>query len=291
MVIAFWNINNNTDLGDVLVDFVKENDVDILLLAESDKNPKNKRTVTVDDIILDFLSKIRYQQQNRAWNEIKNSDFRVKAISSLDQSVFRLEKDIDKGGIIQSSRWSIFSIEISGRIKFNLFPVHFHSRKDYSEFSLALECVNFAMDIKKVEEKTKCENSILIGDFNMNPFEYGMVAANGINATRDLNYLKQKSHLKVVDNVKYTYFYNPMWNFLSNNDVPYGTMFYPAPGHISLGWNIYDQILLRPGLLSYVSNDSIKIITEISGQSILKKFDRPNEDYSDHLPILLDIKI
>ncbi len=42
MTIGFWNINNNTDLADILIDFVMENDIDILLIAEYQKSKKIK---------------------------------------------------------------------------------------------------------------------------------------------------------------------------------------------------------------------------------------------------------
>src|SRR5262245_35275867 len=148
MTIAFWNINNNTDLADMLVDLVKENDIDILLLAESQKTKKNKRNCTVDDILLDFITKSKSRLAAN-YSIIPNADFRVKVISSLDPKLFKL-----KNSLFKSSRWSAFHIEIPGILKLNLFPVHFYSKVNWSEYSLALECVNFSRDISIVENET-----------------------------------------------------------------------------------------------------------------------------------------
>lgn len=285
MTIAFWNINNNTDLADMLIDFVKENDIEILLLAESQKSKKNDRGCTVDDILLDFIIKSK-SMLTSVFNIIPNSDFRVKVISSLDPKVFTL-----KSSLFNSSRWSAFHINIPGVIKLNLFPVHFYSKINWSEHSLALECVNFSRDVSIVENDTYCFNSILIGDFNMNPFEHGVVASNGIHALQDLNYLATEIKGREIDGSYYKYFYNPMWNFLGDESPPYGTMYHRASGHVSHEWNIYDQVILRPELKKYITKKSTKIITSIAGQSILKKYDRPNEKYSDHLPITITLKI
>ncbi len=98
-------------------------------------------------------------------------------------------------------------------INLNIISVHFHSKVNWSSASLALECTNLSRDIAIIENDTNCENTILIGDFNMNPFEDGIVAANGLNAIQDLNYSIQREK-RIIDRVSYKYFYNPMWNFL-----------------------------------------------------------------------------
>jgi hypothetical protein len=283
MTIAFWNINNNTDLADILIDFVKENDIDILFLAEAQKTKKNKRKAKVDDILLDFIIKSK-RQLTDTYYIIPNGDFRVKVISRLSPNVFKL-----KNKLINSSRWTAFYIDISGIIKINLFPVHFYSKVNWSESSLALECVNFSRDISLVEKDTNCLNSILIGDFNMNPFEHGMVASNGIHALQDLDYLAIEKDGREIDGTLYKFFYNPMWNFLGDESVPFGTIYHRTSGHVSQEWNIYDQVILRPELKDHITKKSTKIITTISGQKILKTYNRPDDKYSDHLPITLNL--
>lgn len=283
MVIGFWNINNNADLGDLLIDFVKEYSIDILLLAESEIDLGGKRTCLVDDVILDFLKKSK-MQFTRTYRVIPNQDFRVKVISSFPSTVFE-----QQSSCINSSRWSAFFVNIPGIIKFNLFPVHFQSKVNWSESSLALECVNFARDIKLVESKTFCANSILIGDFNMNPFEDGIVASNGLNSHQDLNYLSNNLKGRDIDGTLYKFFNNPMWNFLGDNEIPYGTLYHRTSGHISHEWHIFDQIMIRPEMKAHISKKSFKIVSNICGQTLLKKYNRPNDKYSDHLPIILEL--
>ena len=54
-------------------------------------------------------------------------------------------------------------------------------------------------------------------------------------------------------------------------------------------WNTFDQVLLRPSLLSSFSNENLIVISKI-GNSELIKSDRVNQDFSDHLPILLELE-
>lgn len=283
MVIGFWNINNNTDLGDILIEFVKEYSIDILLLAEADLNPKQKRKFAVDDIILDFLVKSK-SQFSRPYQLIKNNDFRVKLLSSYPSSFFKLQNEFIKG-----SRWTSFLVDIPGIIRFNLFPVHFQSKVNWTNSSLAMECVNLARDIDLIENNTSCENTILIGDFNMNPFEDGIVAANGLNSHQDLDYLVQNKKGREIDGTYYRFFYNPMWNFFGDQIKPIGTMYYRPSGHISHEWHCYDQVMIRPEMSLHLTEKSVKIVSEISGRSLLTKLNRPSEVYSDHLPIILEL--
>jgi endonuclease/exonuclease/phosphatase family metal-dependent hydrolase len=286
MVIAFWNINNNTDIADLLIDFVKENEVDILLLAESEKKSNGSRATKVDDIILDFIIKTKKQTLVRDYKFIPNRDFRVKILSSFSPSCFK-----QKSYLFKSTRWTALYITIPNIIDINLFPVHFHSKVNWSDASQALECVNFSRDISLIENDTNCYNTILIGDFNMNPFESGIIGANGLNAVQDLNYAHSKPHGKDIDGTFYKYFYNPMWNHFGDKTLPYGTHYYRSSGHYSLDWNIFDQIIIRPQMKSYLKVDSFKIINTIFGKNLLNKNNRLNKNISDHLPILIDLNI
>jgi hypothetical protein len=139
--------------------------------------------------------------------------------------------------------------------------------------------------------KSKCSSSILIGDFNMNPFEKGLVASNGINAWQHLDYLKDNPKGREIDGSFYRYFYNPMWNYFGDFQIPFGTIYHRAPGHVSHEWNLYDQVIFRPELYNYVDKNSVQIVTNISGVSLLKDYERPYEKYSDHLPITFELKI
>lgn len=143
--------------------------------------------------------------------------------------------------------------------------------------------------IQEVEKREGHSRTLVLGDFNMNPFENGMTNCAGFNAvmSRELAFEGQR----IVDGLTYEYFYNPMWKFLSDlTPGPPGTIFYRTC-YKSLFWNLYDQVLLRPSLIPSFSARSLMIPTEVAGQSLLKS-NRPNKaDYSDHLPLFFRLKL
>lgn len=274
MVIGFWNINRK-NLSDSIVDFVQEKQVDILYLAEAD-----------DNTIFEFLKKVRKVIKNRSFKQLDSGLTKISLLTSYDKNIFSNNKKI-----YSSPRWLAHQLILPNRLSLNIISVHFHSKVNWSSASLALECTNLARDIALIEKKNNSENTILIGDFNMNPFEDGMVAANGLNAIQDLDYTEHRNNRK-IDGISYKYFYNPMWNFFGDKKEPYGTHYCRVSGHISQEWNIYDQVLFRPSLKKFIERDGIEIVSELKDDKLTKAFGRPDEKkYSDHLPIVLKLKI
>jgi hypothetical protein len=271
MKIAFWNINKK-NLSDLLVDFVKENEIDVLLLAETGDGT----------VVLDFIKKQKKMNPGKRFSEISNA--KVFVLSSYSEENFKIKPSKF------SSRWNGYTITIPTIIKFNLFCVHFPSKVNWSAESLALECVNLSREIEEFENETGIFETIVIGDFNMNPYENGLVAANGLHALPDINYLLKKSEGRVVNGIKYKYFYNPMWNHFGDGELPLGTYYYRESGHISQEWNIYDQVIYRPSFDERIKKNSLKIIFQIQTENLLDAMKRPDkENYSDHLPILIEI--
>jgi len=273
MKIAFWNLNKK-NLSELLVGLVNSQEIDILLLAEVNES-----------VVLDFIVKQRYINKSRSFNHI--SDSRVNVLSTFNPAIFSDQKDL-----IRSTRWGSFHINIPSIFSFNLFPVHFPSKVNWSDNSLALECVNLSRDIEDVEIETKEGNTIVMGDFNMNPFENGFVAANGLHALQDLEHVAGKPSGRIIDGVNYRYFYNPMWNFFGDHKKPLGTHYYRESGHVSQEWNIYDQVIYRPSLGQHIQEDSVEILHSVNGEDLINALNRPDKaNYSDHLPIVLKINI
>lgn len=279
MNIGFWNINssdkkNKKDLSDALVSLTLEKQLDIICIAEIQQH-------TIDAFLL------KLSNLGRKYQVVKASKDKITIISRNDSAIFE-----DKSSLYESNRWIAHKIHIPSIITFNLISVHFPSKVNWTKESLALECVKLSKDISEIEKATNCSETVLIGDFNMNPFEDGLVAASGINALIDLNYaLKQSKGVK-IDGTRYKYFYNPMWNFFGDFTEPFGTHYCRVPGHISHEWHIYDQIILRPSLEPYLKKPFVEIVKQIEGNNLTKNFSRPDsKKYSDHLPIVLTLKL
>jgi hypothetical protein len=141
--------------------------------------------------------------------------------------------------------------------------------------------------ILSAETNRNHDRTILMGDFNMAPFESSLVRADVLHATMSRHIASRG--VRTVQGQQFKFLYNPMWGLLGDNieGRPPGTYFYPS-GVLSRFWNMFDQILLRPALLPYYHKESVRIITTIDDVSLLKK-EKIDASISDHLPILLDL--
>ena len=85
-------------------------------------------------------------------------------------------------------------------------------------------------------------------------------------------------------------FYNPMWNLFGDFSYPPGTHYHNGSEPINSFWNIYDQVMIRPGMKKCFVEKSLKIITDMQKYSLVDKLKHPRKDISDHLPIVFEIK-
>ena len=81
-----------------------------------------------------------------------------------------------------------------------------------------------------------------------------------------------------------------MWNFLGDFNEPYGTFFYNSGKAENTYWNIYDQVIIRPSLRKNFVDSSLNIISKVKNVSLLDKKGHPDDKFSDHLPIVFEIK-
>jgi hypothetical protein len=103
---------------------------------------------------------------------------------------------------------------------------NFPSKLYWSKDSQAQECVNLARQISDVEKREGHSMTLLVGDLNMNPFEQGMIGSVGLNPTMARSIASQK--YRTVQERRYPFFYNPMWNLLGDDHPPAGTYYYPS---------------------------------------------------------------
>ena len=84
----------------------------------------------------------------------------------------------------------------------------------------------------------------------------------------------------------YPYFYNPMWHLLGDREEPPGTYYLSQPKAGEIHWNMLDQLLMRPNMLDFFDQDSLQLLTNANGISLLNRANQPNQRiYSDHLPL------
>jgi hypothetical protein len=169
---------------------------------------------------------------------------------------------------------------------FLLVALHLPSKMHYSDDDQMLLTPNLARAIRDAERQVGHERTVVIGDFNMNPFEPGMVGAFGFQAVMDRRVASRA--VRTVRGDEAHYFYNPMWAKLGDfSSEPPGTYFYDAGKPITMYWHAFDQILLRPSLASFFQPTDLSIVTSIGSRELRSgTYLRPDRDISDHLPIV-----
>lgn len=150
-----------------------------------------------------------------------------------------------------------------------------------------------ADDIWAVADVQGTDRIVIVGDFNMHPFEPGMVDAPAFFATPTPHLSDQYGHQRTVDSVAQRYFVNPMWRFFDGwTQGPRGTYFSNKNEH-AVGWSLFDQVLYSPALVSLSTRPNISILDTIGGTPLMDQRGRPvgKDKASDHLPILVDFPL
>jgi endonuclease/exonuclease/phosphatase family metal-dependent hydrolase len=269
ITILFWNVGRQPrreQITQLAVSF----DVDVILLAEA---------VDGEVELLGALNQV----------EVKYNFAPAKNNAKI--LVFtRLPKEYITP-LLDSDRLTIRKVNLPGTEEILLAVVHFPSKINWSKDSQAIECARLAGDVQKAEEIAGHQKTVLVGDFNMNPFESGMVSAGGLHAVMDRQVAKRVK--RIVQERAYPFFYNPMWSLLGDaTPGPPGTLFHARSEHKVYFWNMFDQVLIRPALLERFRMDDLAIIVDSGNQSLQTDAGRPNtKTGSDHFPILFRLSL
>ena len=71
---------------------------------------------------------------------------------------------------------------------------------------------------------------------------------------------------------------------------PPGSYFYESAGHVEHYWWMFDQVLIRPELVSKTRNAGFRFLTMIGKQSLVDGKGRPDSKVgSDHLPLYFEV--
>ncbi|MGM4988384.1 endonuclease/exonuclease/phosphatase family protein [Tardiphaga sp. 841_E9_N1_2] len=264
--LAFWNVKG-TNAAPVISELCAENAIDILFLAENS---------------IDIPKLLRELNRNAPQTYISpfNPSSKISILTRYPLDSLTLVSD-DAGIAIRHLKPPI-------GIPLLLVAVHLPSKLHRSDAEQTIHALRIASAIRAAEMQTGNANSVVMGDFNMNPFEDGMVAADGLHAVMDQTLARSLD--RVVDGTARSFFYNPMWSRLGDeSEGPPGTYF-KRGGQISLFWHTFDQILLRPSLLDYYSKSDLRVVTRIGDLDLLKG-SQINTSISDHLPILISLAV
>lgn len=266
MNLLFWNIYKK-DLSLLVANLCKEKDIDIVILSEHDNF----------DIEL-FLSKMRQM----------NFPMELKTFIPDSRCLVFSKEEVICECFLERNRYSVHKVKVND-IEFHLVSLHTIAQNNHDTMRQSGAIGRIKVQIEAMEQDEGSYLTLLIGDFNMNPFDRGMIDFYGLNATMSID--EAKKVYRVVDSEKYMYFYNPMWHYMGNHDMEtLGTYYYRNTNH-TLDWNTFDQILVRPQMLDVFDINNIEVITKLGEIHLISSNSLPlKASYSDHLPLYCEIR-
>jgi hypothetical protein len=263
--LLFWNLHRNSNLVRPLTELAKSRRTDIVILAETPAEAEISTALTA----------------------VCGGGFRHHGgrVNSRIQIYARQEIEIGEP-VGESHYLVVHPVSIGTKPIFFLAAMHGISRLESDLSELNEEACVAADLLRAVEARAKHRRTILIGDFNLNPFDEGMFKVRGffgVMSRQDAS--RQTQRLKWE---KYPLFYNPMWSRLGDlSPGPAGTYYRAPTTHYGHYWHTYDQVLVRPSLAGCFDAESFEVVTQIGSRELLRDGVPDVDSYSDHLPLVV----
>ncbi len=266
---AFWNLNKKP-LQELLRLLVDTFDIDILILAESN---------IPDDLLLITLN--NNSERQFTFSSIISSQS-LKFLIRYPQNLLTPRLD--------TNRMSIQEFTPPLGLSVLIVAVHLPSKMFMNDDEQDMLCTELIRQIESIEAQENHRRTIVVGDFNMDPFSKGMTGALGMHAIMDKKVAQGVS--RTVMQAERHYFYNPMWSVLGDFSAgPPGSYYYRG-GIISYFWHMFDQVLIRPGLIEKFDNADLVILTSIGDVTLKSSSGFPNSTIaSDHFPLLFALDL
>jgi hypothetical protein len=249
--------------------------VDILVLAESGADPEL------------LLSELR--RSDPAYQMPSRQHYRFQIFTKFPGSQLKHFREHD--------RMSIRKLCLPGRREVLFGVIHFYDRRNHDrdvQHSLSREVYS---TLHEAENAAGHCRTVLVGDFNMNPFDKGMIDPNGGFGAM-LNVTLASRHTSGAMG-KSRRFYNPMWTRLGQDPpAPPGTHYWKGGADpFNVFWHSLDQVLVRPTLIASGSfrDSDFRILTSIPGEGaipveLVRSTGKHWEiQVSDHLPIIFKL--
>lgn len=220
----YWNANNK-NIASYIAESCLENNIDVLILAEH------------KSIDIDYLKRKLLDRE---------LNFKIENIIPNSRILLLHKTEFDIRVIKENRYYSVFKLKYCND-EYLIFALHLPSRYAQETSDLNMYTSQIIREFEQIEEERNISNGIVVGDFNMNPFDDGMISALGFNAVMCPDVAQKKSR-KVLGQQR-KFYYNPMWHVMGNNENKCKGTYYYSTSTKSYYWYTYDQVLLRPELI------------------------------------------
>lgn len=193
MNFVFWNIHKNKNIFSAIKELAITEDVDILMIAEYPECSEKE--------LLEILNKepSLYKYQYVPSNSPTD---KVRIFTRFDASFISNSNDKKR-----LSAKQLFSSLLKKNI--TLITCHLPSKINMTDDELSEYSTEVAEFIEEVEQQVGHQRTIICGDFNMNPFDKGMIKTKGMHAVMDRSVICNNG-TATVRGKKYKFLYNPM---------------------------------------------------------------------------------
>lgn len=270
MKFLFWNVNKNP-VGPILSEIVVQHDVEVVILAEC----LDRGAILVDLNLNATFKHLFHLTDGQRTRVVIYARFPPEYLNTAHSDPFVTIRHMF---LPQKRQLLLAAMHLESKLR----------RRDTHLWSVARDV---SAKIRQVERELGISNTVLVGDLNMNPFEMGVIQADGLHAVMT-KAIARKRDRRIGDEV-YPYFYNPMWGrFGDTTKGPPGTYYSTSSSRDEYFWHTFDQVLIRPDLIESFDEAKMQVLTDCGAIEFLRKSGIPDDSRaSDHLPLLFDLEI
>ena len=262
---ALWNLNR-LSIAELVGKLASLHSLNLLILLEAGES-----TVTY----LDTLANHTGREWFLSWSACE----RITVLTTFPDSFIT--------AIEESRHYTIRHITLPGFAPFLLAAAHLRSQLHQTSESAAYQAIPLVEKVLRSEESCGHNRTLLVGDFNMDPYHPGILATHGAHAMMTRSTASNAT--RVVDGKTFPMFYNPMWGLFGDNSVgPPGTYRYWSSEHVCPEWHIFDQVLIRPALIPFFPLCDLQVLDSVGDIPLLSASGHPEP--SDHLPVVFTLQ-
>jgi exonuclease III len=223
------------------MDLIIENQLEVVALAEANS--------------LDTMSLVNHLKlHGYEWKDVQ--------ISTKNDIRLLAQKEIDINPFKEEGHYSIYKIRKNGEVDCLFVVVHLLSKTRKSNEAQYNRANDVARELNKYEEEifeNDEKRTIVVGDFNMQPYEAGVCSGYGFNATMSANQASKITR-KIDGKITYLYF-NPIWSLMGANKKVQGSYYSSSDkDDHAIYWYSFDAVLLRPCFIELFNWEYFEIV-------------------------------
>lgn len=262
MNLLYWNLKSNSNLETIIADCIFENEVDISIFSE------------YDHVDFDKLSTLLSHQYSL-----------LESFGGCETVCVLYKNSIQLSLAREQHRYLLAKLH-HNEDTYLLIGVHLPSNtfgdKSSDRKNIIRKIVNDIVEF----EQNNIKSTLIIGDMNASPFDNEMIEKDAFNSVLFKEIIKQQESVTFQEDT-YRRFYNPIIDYLDETNTQYGSFYYGS-GNNCLYWYCYDQLLVRKNLMDSIEN--FQYLKKVKSLNLMGAT-KPNAQISDHLPLLVNIKI